>query len=62
MRQNARDNLEEALEELCCCQNHLNRAYLHADGEHNRNEIHTALKSIGNAVDCAQSALLHFED
>lgn len=59
---NARDNLKEAIDELCCCQNHLNCAYLHAEGNHNRTEIHTALKAVGSALDSAQHTLLHYED
>lgn len=62
MRHNAKDNLKEAIDELCCCQNHLNTAYLHAEGTHNRSEIHTALQSIGSALDSAQYTLLHFKD
>ncbi len=62
MRQNAKDNLSEALEELCCCQNHLNIAYLHAEGTHNKREIHIALKAISSAVDSAKQSLLHFQD
>lgn len=59
---NARDNLKEALEELCCCQNHLNTAYLHAEGNHNRTEIHAALKSVADAIDSAQHSLSHYKD
>ena len=62
MRQNAKNNLSEALEELCCCQNHLNKAYLHAEGTHNKHEIHIALKAISSAVDSAKQSLIHFED
>lgn len=62
MLYNAKNNLIEAIDELCCCQNHLNSAYLHAEGNHNRNEIHTALEAVGSALDSAQYTLLHFKD
>ena len=62
MPYNAKDNLREALDELCCCQNHLNSAYLHAEAAQNRTEIHAALKAVGSAVDSAQYTLLHFKD
>ncbi|WP_278600135.1 hypothetical protein [Clostridium tertium] len=53
MKHNAKENLIIALDELSSCQNHLNTAYLHAEENHNRNEIHTALEAIGSAVDSA---------
>lgn len=62
MPYNAKDNLKEAIDELCCCENHLNSAYLHAEGTHNRTEIHAALKAVGSALDSAQYTLLHFKD
>lgn len=62
MLYNAKENLKEAIDELCCCQNHLNTAYLNAEGKYNRIEIHTALRSVGSALDSAQYALLHFKD
>ena len=62
MKRNAKENLEVALDELSSCQKHLNTAYLHAEKNHNRNEIHTALESIDSAVDCAQAALTNYKD
>ena len=62
MLYNAKENLEEAIDELCCCQNHWNTAYLHAEDTHNRTEIHAALKAVGSALDSAQHTLLHFKD
>ncbi|GAA0084719.1 hypothetical protein GNF79_18715 [Clostridium perfringens] len=62
MKGNSKENLEIALDELCSCQTHLNTAYLHAENDHNRNEIHTALKSIDSAIDSAQNTLNKFKD
>lgn len=62
MINNAKDNLREAIDELFCCQNHLNTAYLHAESTHNRTEIHAALKAVESALDSAQYTLLHFKD
>lgn len=62
MKKNAKDNLKSALNELCCCENHLNSAYMKADDSHNRNEINTALKSVCNAVESAQDALNKYKD
>ena len=62
MKHNAKENLIITLDELSSCQNHLNTAYLHAEENHNRNEIHTALEAIGSAVDSAQTALKNYKD
>lgn len=62
MPYNAKDNLKEAIDEICCCETHLNSAYIHAEGTHNRIEIHAALKAVGSALDSAQYTLLHFKD
>lgn len=62
MKHNAKENLKIALNELCSCQNHLNTAYLHCEDLNNRSEIHIALKTLGSAVDCAQSSLGRFKD
>lgn len=62
MPYNAKDNLREVIDELCCCENHLNSAYLHSEGTHNRTEIHAALKAVESALDSAQYTLLHFKD
>lgn len=62
MKKNAKDNLKSALNELNCCENHLNSAYMKADDTHNRNEINTALKSVCNAVESAQDALRKYKD
>ncbi|EOR26397.1 MULTISPECIES: hypothetical protein [Clostridium] len=62
MKHNAKENLRLALDELCSCQNHLNTAYLNAEENHNRSEIHTALEAIGSAVDSAQDTLKNYKD
>ncbi len=62
MKRNAKENLRLTLEELCSCENHLSNAYLHAEESHNREEIHSALKAVGNAVNATQDALLNYKD
>lgn len=61
MPKNAKDNLKEAVDELCCCQNHLNVAYMQSEDTQNRTEIHAALKAVGSAVNSAQHTLLHYK-
>ncbi|MGL5381109.1 hypothetical protein [Clostridium sp.] len=62
MNNNAKDNLIQALEELCACEEHLNIAYIHAEDESNKEEIHIALKAMGNALNSAQTTLENYKD
>lgn len=62
MKGNAKKKLEEALDEICCCENHLNEAYIHTMNDLNRTEIHAALKSVGSALNSAQEALESYVD
>lgn len=62
MCKNAKSNLEKALDELCCCENHLNTAYIHADDDSNREKIHAALRAVGHSLHSAQKSLHNYKD
>ena len=62
MKRNAKENLRLTLEELCSCENHLSNAYLNSEESHNREEIHFALKAVGNAVNATQDAYINYKD
>lgn len=62
MKGNAKDKLQEALDEICCCENHLNEAYINTLNDLNRTEIHAALESVADAMHSAQETLKHYED
>lgn len=62
MKGNAKDKLHKALEEICCCENHLNEAYINTLNDRNRTEIHAALESVATAMHQAQEALTYYED
>lgn len=62
MKGNAKDKLKKATDELCCAHGHLSTAYMKADDNHNRTEIHAALKAVAGAIDKAHDTLDSYKD
>lgn len=62
MKSKAKENLENALNELCACDPHLNNAYSSTKESYYKSEIHNAIKAVGNAVSTAQIALSNYKD
>lgn len=62
MKSMAKENLENALNELCACDSHLNKAYSNSNKTHNKKEIHNIIKAIANAVSTIQISLSNYND
>lgn len=56
MCRNAKENLKKALDEICCCENHLNTAYIYAE-----DELKSALSDITHAQELLKTALTSVE-
>ncbi|HHD2753515.1 TPA: hypothetical protein ACOTG0_002327 [Clostridium perfringens] len=62
MLHNAKDDFRLAIDELCCCQNHLNNAYTNITNEESKREVHAALKTVSSAIEYAKDNYNSYKD